>query len=678
MSRSRERSAGGRYWNHSETGHRRSRDRTGRRCSRSRRMTTRNTATSSGTCSSWPPSSSSVRPAVIVSQVTFEAHNPRCGRSPLFTVTYVIYQAISLPVNFTGPRLRPGRAPDAGPGLAPALVPERGYLPAHLRRADRGAAQHLDGRGRPGGCLPRRRPALRARRRRRPTRPARLAESFGFGYIRRPDLRALQEERQPAVRVRPHQRRIPGHPGRRLRAAARLPAPRRCPYLDDPAIAIVQTPQFFRGSAAQTWIESVRGRDPGGVLPVDPGGPRPVRRGDLRRDLRGLPAGRAGAAGRPDADPLRRGRAHRPGRAPGRLDHGLPADRALDRDLPGQSRRLRPPAVPLVHRERRGRVLTAAVVGADDHPGPAHLHLRLLLLRLHRPADLLRSDHPDRHARLPARPGPAAELHHPAPGHAHRVRPVPAVAPRQLRAVGLASGFARGWAHVFAIWDGARGKTMGWHPTRTPGSPLRRFRLGVTWWSGGMALLWLGLAIWRTFGLGLFAVRGPAVLRPVQSRRRQPGDLPREAGQHEIPPGDAAGRRCSRWPPSPDASPAVQLRRPAQPPVPRTPSLSPEPGSYLGVFEAGAPPDYGPIAASRRRQAGSRTWSGTSAAGRSRSPRRSRRCSARMAPSRSCRSIRPTPRCRRSPPAPTTTTCARTPTASATSATPWSSASGTR
>ena len=63
-------------------------------------------------------------------------------------------------------------------------------------------------------------------------------------------------------------------------------------------------------------------------------------------------------------------------------------------------------------------------------------------------------------------------------------------------------GVARGWAHVFAIWDGARGKSMGWHPTRTPGSSLRRFRIGVTWWSGGMALLWLVLAAWRTVALG--------------------------------------------------------------------------------------------------------------------------------------------------------------------------------
>jgi cellulose synthase (UDP-forming) len=43
---------------------------------------------------------------------------------------------------------------------------------------------------------------------------------------------------------------------------------------------------------------------------------------------------------------------------------------------------------------------------------------------------------------------------------------------------------------------------MGWHPSRTPGSSLRRFRIGVTWWSGGTAVLWLVLAVWRTVTIG--------------------------------------------------------------------------------------------------------------------------------------------------------------------------------
>ena len=86
-------------------------------------------------------------------------------------------------------------------------------------------------------------------------------------------------------------------------------------------------------------------------------------------------------------------------------------------------------------------------------------------------------------------------------------------------------GIARGWAHVFAIWDGARGKSMGWHPTRTPGSSLRRFRIGVTWWSGGAALLWVTLAIWRTVTLGSLQLCRAAALRLAQPRCREPRHL---------------------------------------------------------------------------------------------------------------------------------------------------------
>jgi cellulose synthase (UDP-forming) len=84
-------------------------------------------------------------------------------------------------------------------------------------------------------------------------------------------------------------------------------------------------------------------------------------------------------------------------------------------------------------------------------------------------------------------------------------------------------GIARGWAHVFALWDGAWGKSMSWHPTREPGSSLPRFRIGVTWWSGGMALLWVVLAVGRTIAtsswqfavLLLFGVLNMAVVGRV-------------------------------------------------------------------------------------------------------------------------------------------------------------------
>jgi len=56
---------------------------------------------------------------------------------------------------------------------------------------------------------------------------------------------------------------------------------------------------------------------------------------------------------------------------------------------------------------------------------------------------------------------------------------------------------AVGWAQVLAIWDYARGKVMSWQPTRGPGDATRRFWWGVTLWNGTVALAWLGLAAWR-------------------------------------------------------------------------------------------------------------------------------------------------------------------------------------
>lgn len=59
-----------------------------------------------------------------------------------------------------------------------------------------------------------------------------------------------------------------------------------------------------------------------------------------------------------------------------------------------------------------------------------------------------------------------------------------------------------GWAHVFAIWDILRKNRMGWQPTGSSGAKknkTRRFWLGLSLWSGGTALVWVGAAVWRTF-----------------------------------------------------------------------------------------------------------------------------------------------------------------------------------
>ena len=57
---------------------------------------------------------------------------------------------------------------------------------------------------------------------------------------------------------------------------------------------------------------------------------------------------------------------------------------------------------------------------------------------------------------------------------------------------------ARGWAHALAIWDYLRGRTMAWQASGTKVSSVRRFRVGAAGWNGSIALIWLTLAVWRT------------------------------------------------------------------------------------------------------------------------------------------------------------------------------------
>jgi cellulose synthase (UDP-forming) len=56
---------------------------------------------------------------------------------------------------------------------------------------------------------------------------------------------------------------------------------------------------------------------------------------------------------------------------------------------------------------------------------------------------------------------------------------------------------AVGWAQTLAIWDYARGKVMSWEPSRGPKDASRRFRKAVCGWNGVLALAWVLLAAWR-------------------------------------------------------------------------------------------------------------------------------------------------------------------------------------
>jgi cellulose synthase/poly-beta-1,6-N-acetylglucosamine synthase-like glycosyltransferase len=56
---------------------------------------------------------------------------------------------------------------------------------------------------------------------------------------------------------------------------------------------------------------------------------------------------------------------------------------------------------------------------------------------------------------------------------------------------------AVGWAQVLAIWDYAQGTVMSWSPSRGPKDASRRFRKAVLIWNGSLAIAWLALACWR-------------------------------------------------------------------------------------------------------------------------------------------------------------------------------------
>ena len=88
-----------------------------------------------------------------------------------------------------------------------------------------------------------------------------------------------------------------------------------------------------------------------------------------------------------------------------------------------------------------------------------------------------------------------------------------------------------GWAHLFAYWDAARGKRLGWKPSggdKKKQDGRRRFWACFIIWTVGSSVMWIGLAFWRMitmnpynfivlFGLGLFEllVAARVLLQPA-------------------------------------------------------------------------------------------------------------------------------------------------------------------
>jgi cellulose synthase (UDP-forming) len=437
---------------------------------------------------------------LIISQARFEAHDPVPWPFMIFTATYFIYQAISLPVNFTGrgfdlaahqARIQAWRPP-AYPSVD-IYLPICGE-PVEVLRNTWNAVSELVScyHGEATAYVLDDGSSDEARD---------VSESFGFRYIRRPEQRAYKKS------------------GNLRYAFARTTgeyvvifdadfAPRpdflteTLPYMDDPAIAIVQTPQFFRASVAQTWIEN----SAGAIQEVF------YRSIQVARD-------RFGAAICVGTSAVYRRAALEAEGGPTLIPYAEDVHTGLDVRRAGWSMIYVPIVLStgicpdnldaFVRQQYRWCTGNAGVV----------FNRRMWSVPMTIPARLtyISGFFYYAYTALLTFFGPVIPIIMLAfLAHQIQLRNFIILLPAMFTGFVLyplwhrcgygpsvwALGIARGWAHAFAIWDGARGKTMGWHPSRTPGSALRRFRVGVIGWSGGTALLWAVLAIWRMATLG--------------------------------------------------------------------------------------------------------------------------------------------------------------------------------
>ena len=76
---------------------------------------------------------------LLISQIRFETQDLALSPFLFFTATYLVYQVISLPVNFAGAGFDLAAHQARVAAWQPPSYPERGHLSAYLRRADRTA-----------------------------------------------------------------------------------------------------------------------------------------------------------------------------------------------------------------------------------------------------------------------------------------------------------------------------------------------------------------------------------------------------------------------------------------------------------------------------------------------------------------------------------------------------------
>jgi cellulose synthase (UDP-forming) len=436
---------------------------------------------------------------IVLAQILMEVRNATivpvaAGAFAVYTLIYLVYQVVSLPVNFTGRGFDFAAHRELVSSWSPAWYPDVdiflpicGESPDVFRNTWTGVSELI-------GAYP------------GPARAfvlddgdsdeaADLAGSFGFTYIRRPVHEHKKAGNLNYAFVRTNGEHIV------IFDADFRPRPdflaETLPYMDDPATGLVQTPQFFRVSRRQTWVERAAGatleifyravqvsRDRfGSALCV---GSNCVYRRMALEPLGGFTVIPYAEDSHTGLDARRHGYQLR--YVPMPLATGI-CPSTLDAFM-RQQYRWCCGATSLVWTRHMWRVpmpWTSRLPYVAGWLWNLTTGLRTLILPLI-PITLLVLVPDEIQLRNALLLVPAVitgtvlyPLWHNSP-YSPRIWPL---------------SLAVGWAQVLALWDFSRGKVMSWQPTRGPADATRRFWWGVTLWNGTLALAWISLAAWR-------------------------------------------------------------------------------------------------------------------------------------------------------------------------------------
>jgi cellulose synthase (UDP-forming) len=444
---------------------------------------------------------------VVLAQVLFELKNPIAAPFIVYTAIFAVYQLISLPINFTGPsfnltdhqRLVASWLPRRYPSVD-IFLPICGEPIALLQNTWAGVRELIaaypglanayvldDGDS---------------------DEAAQVVPTFNFTYVRRP-----QHIHKKAGNLNYAFHRTYGE---HIVVFDADFCPRfdflteTLPYMDDPDIGIVQTPQFFRASQEQTWVE----RAAGPTLEIF------YRAVQVSRD-------RFGSALCVGSNAVYRRAALEPSGGFTQIPYAEDSHTGLDARRFGYQLKYVP--LPLAtgicpsnldsfmrqqyrwccgatsliwtkHMWRVGMSWQARLPYLAGWLWNFTTALRTLILPLI-PIFLL-TFWPDeirlRNALLLIPAVITGTVLYPL---WHNAKYSPRIWPLAI---------AVGWAQVLALWDFSRGKVMSWQPSRGPADATRRFWWGVTTWNGSLAVLWLGLAAYRAWetGSSRFAIVG--------------------------------------------------------------------------------------------------------------------------------------------------------------------------